>query len=80
MIEDIHTKGQLAAFITGQIEKSPRAVLIQQLQGKLRWGTGSPETVVTAPVGTAYLREDGGAGTTLYIKESGSGATGWVGK
>jgi hypothetical protein len=56
------------------------AVLIRQLQGKVRWGTGTPEGVVAAPVGTLFLREDGGAGTTLYIKESGTGNTGWVAK
>lgn len=55
-------------------------VLIRQLQGKWRWGTGSPEGVVTAPVGTAYLRNDGGAGTTLYVKETGTGNTGWAAK
>jgi hypothetical protein len=27
-----------------------------------------------------YLRTDGGAGTSIYIKQSGSGNTGWVGK
>jgi len=43
-------------------------------------GTGSPETVVTAPVGTLFLRTDGGAGTTLYVKESGAGNTGWIAK
>jgi len=43
-------------------------------------GTGSPETVVTAGIGSLYLRTDGGAGTTLYIKESGAGNTGWIGK
>lgn len=41
-------------------------------------GTGSPEGVVTATVGSEWLRTDGGAGTTLYLKESGSGNTGWV--
>jgi hypothetical protein len=56
------------------------AVLIRQLQGKVRWGTGTPEGVVAAPVGTLFLREDGGAGTTLYIKESGTGNTGWAAK
>ena len=55
-------------------------VLIRQLQDHVRWGTGSPEGVVTAPVGRIYLREDGGANTTLYIKESGTGNTGWVAK
>ena len=43
-------------------------------------GTGSPEGVVTAPVGSLYSRTDGGAGTTLYVKESGTGNTGWVAK
>ena len=56
-------------------------VLIQQLQGKIRWGTGSPQGVVAAPVGTQYLREDGGAGTTLYVRETGGdGPTGWQAK
>lgn len=55
-------------------------VLVRQLQGRLRWGTGSPEGVVKASVGVLYLREDGGAGTTLYVKESGTGNTGWVAK
>jgi hypothetical protein len=42
--------------------------------------TGSPETVVTAPIGTQYRRTDGGAATSLYVKESGTGNTGWVAK
>lgn len=43
-------------------------------------GIDSPEGMVTAEVGSLYLRIDGGAGTTLYVKETGSGDTGWVGK
>ena len=43
-------------------------------------GTGTPEGKVTAPVGSTYRRSDGGAGTSFYVKESGSGATGWIGK
>jgi hypothetical protein len=46
----------------------------------MKAGTGSPEGVVTAPVGSIYTRTDGGAGTTLYIKESGTGNTGWIAK
>jgi hypothetical protein len=42
--------------------------------------TGTPEGVVTAPVGALATRADGGAGTTLYVKESGTGDTGWVAK
>ena len=41
---------------------------------------GAPENVVTANVGSLYLRTDGGAGTSLYVKQTGSGNTGWVGK
>lgn len=43
-------------------------------------GAGSPEGVLTAPVGALYTRSDGGASTTLYVKESGVGNTGWVAK
>ncbi len=41
-------------------------------------GTGSPEGVVTADIGAVYLRSDGGTSSTMYIKESGTGNTGWV--
>lgn len=40
-------------------------------------GSGAPETAVTAPVGSLYLRSDGGSGTSVYVKESGTGNTGW---
>ena len=40
----------------------------------------SPEGAVTASVGSLYTRTNGGAGTTLYVKESGTGNTGWVAK
>lgn len=43
-------------------------------------GAGSPEGAVTAPIGSIYSRTDGGASTTMYVKESGTGNTGWVAK
>lgn len=43
-------------------------------------GNGSPEGVVTAGVGSTYRRLDGTAGTCFYVKESGTGNTGWVAK
>lgn len=43
-------------------------------------GSGDPEGSVTAVVGSLYLRTDGGTDTTLYVKESGSGNTGWAAK
>jgi hypothetical protein len=46
-----------------------------------KWaGYGTPEGVVTAPVGSMYRRVDGGVGTTLYVKETGVGNTGWAAK
>lgn len=44
------------------------------------WGTGTPEGSTVASVGSTYFRTDGGASTTLYVKESGTGNTGWVAK
>lgn len=41
-------------------------------------GTGSPESVLSANTGSAYLNYAGGSGTTLYVKESGSGTSGWI--
>jgi hypothetical protein len=45
-----------------------------------RFGSGSPEGLVTAPIGAVFHRTDGGAGTSFYVKESGTGNTGWVAK
>jgi hypothetical protein len=42
--------------------------------------TGTPEAKITAPIGSIARRTDGGAATSFYIKESGTGNTGWVGK
>lgn len=47
---------------------------------KWHCGSGTPEGVVTATVGSLFTRTDGGADTTLYVKESGTGNTGWVAK
>jgi hypothetical protein len=46
-----------------------------------RFGSGTPEGVVTAPIGATYNRTNGGAGTSLYVKESSpTPSTGWVAK
>lgn len=47
---------------------------------KIFTGAGTPDGVVTASRGSIFMRYDGGAGTCLYVKESGSGNTGWVAK
>jgi hypothetical protein len=50
--------------------------------GATKWysSAGSPEGAVTAGVGSMYTDNTGSAGTTLYVKESGTGNTGWVAK
>lgn len=50
--------------------------------GLAKWtsGAGSPEGAITAVVGSMYTNTTGGAGTTLYVKETGTGNTGWVAK
>lgn len=55
----------------GDLQLGPRLILS---------GTGSPEGVKTAPVGSLYTATDGGPGTTLWVKESGTGNTGWAAK
>lgn len=65
------TDGSLVASVA-----SPLAVGAAMVMA----GAGSPESVVTGPVGALFMRTDGGAGTTLYVKESGTGNTGWVAK
>ena len=41
-------------------------------------GTGSPEGVTSGVIGSLYSRTDGGVNTSLYIKQSGTGNTGWA--
>lgn len=44
-------------------------------------GSGSPEGVLAAGIGSTYHRTDGGALTSVYFKETGANTTtGWVGK
>jgi hypothetical protein len=43
-------------------------------------GVSSPEGSVTAGVGSIFQRTNGGASTSFYVKESGTGNTGWVAK
>ena len=77
---------QAATFTTGRALAVGADQRISWVDGSgnelagIRSGTGTPEGVVTAPIGSMFLRRDGGAGTTMYVKESGTGNTGWVGK
>jgi len=47
----------------------------------IKHGAGSPEGVITARIGSIYLRTDSdAANTTLYVKESEVDNTGWIPK
>jgi hypothetical protein len=83
-----HVYLQYPTTITGNTTLSTGNLVIGtsgkgiSLPGSITWtsGSGSPEGVVTAPVGSLYSRSDGGLLTSLYVKQSGSGNTGWAGK
>jgi len=47
---------------------------------KIFIGYLTPEGAVVASPGSVFLRKDGAAATTLYVKTSGTGATGWTAK
>lgn len=42
-------------------------------------GAGNPNGNVTAQIGSMYLRGDGGTGSAVYYKETGTGTGGWIG-
>ncbi|CAN7361139.1 glycosyl hydrolase family 28-related protein [Paenibacillus sp. LjRoot56] len=69
------------AFLNDKIRIDVNGQFTRFLNGlQLTYGTGSPEGVVTANQGSIYIRKDGSASQALYIKESGTGNTGWVAK
>lgn len=66
---------------TGDISTVGRLLMGPSFTIQVLTGTGSPESVVTADPGSLYLNRSGGAGTTLYVKQTGFGTnTGWAAK
>ena len=53
------------------------AAALQLIGGRERYGTGSPEGVVTAPVGTYYTDTAITNGAMRWAKKTGTGNTGW---
>lgn len=78
----------LAGFIDRELNRLANAFAAMLETAMVRFtggptittGAGTPEGAITANPGSVHLRTDGGAGTSLYVKESGTGATGWVAK
>lgn len=84
--EDLYIIDNTATVIggwqrTGRYFRALNGVRLGSTTGPLILsGTGTPEGAVAAPVGSLFMRTNGGANTTLYVKESGAGTTGWVAK
>jgi len=70
--------GALSA--TGSVITNNSFVLGSGFSAIWAFGAGTPNGVVSAPIGSIYSNTTGGAGTSFYVKESGTGNTGWVAK
>ncbi|MCM3746525.1 glycoside hydrolase family 55 protein [Paenibacillus pasadenensis] len=66
------------AFLNALRVTSTGVVRPQNVGPGIYCGSGFPEGVLTAPQGSIFMRSDGGAANSLYIKYSGSGNTGWI--
>lgn len=75
IVELVTAVGALSQMADGQ--NALLGEVVQWAQA-LRSGTGSPEGVVAAPVGTAYTDTAGTNGAWQWLKKSGTGTTGWA--
>lgn len=75
--EDLQTPGGIAN-LNSMIEMLYKNLAGDGVDRAVFSGYGSPESVVTAGIGSKYMRLDGSSGTSNYTKESGTGNTGWV--
>lgn len=69
----IDSTGRVGIGMTPVTEKLEVNGNIKIGNATIRSGTGSPESAVTGSIGDLFLRTNGGANTTLYVKESGNG-------
>lgn len=70
---------EFAAQMQRNLEMLAAAIVLPERL--IRTGAGDPNGVIIGTPGMVWLRTNGGAGTTLYVKESGVNTnTGWVGK
>lgn len=79
-VTPIGSSTRAAALTVASAQITNHAAKFEMAPSGPTWevGTGTPEGAVTAPIGSLFTRSDGGASTTLYVKETGVGNTGWV--
>lgn len=74
----VNTNGQT---VTLALSNTPSVTTVTISGAKMSAGNGTPEGAVVGSIGDLFLRRDGGAATTLYVKESGAATnTGWIPK
>lgn len=62
-------------------ESAPFGAIVSVGGALIQSGFGSPNSALVGNPGDLYLNKSGGAGTSVYVKESGAGTnTGWVAK
>lgn len=74
--------GAVLVLVAGGVLFAQGVAEMQRLRvttGPCLWsaGAGTPEGAVTGNICDLYLRTNGSSGSTLYIKSSGTGNTGW---
>jgi len=70
-------RGTSSAYIQDGVITASNGFRHDSNGAKWTIGTGSPEGVVVATPGSLYTRSDGSANNTLYVKDTGTGNTGW---
>lgn len=86
LLVEIQTYGHPGSHTPDIITETPAKQFVTEVQsdyvtlvnGFLFRGIGSPEGVVIAEPGAIYSSSSGGIGVSLWVKETGSGYTGWV--
>ena len=62
-------------------QSAPFGAVVSVGGALIQSGFGSPNSVLVGNPGDLYLNKSGGAGTSVYVKETGAGTnTGWVAK
>ena len=72
----VDASGNIAATSIATSAELP----IQNTVAKIYAGGSTPNGRITASPGSLFLYTGGGASTTLWVKESGTGDVGWVAK